>query len=707
MKTTNKKLLMAATVAACFASPMSANAAPGQVYVNLFEWKYTDIAQECTQALKPAGFSAIQISVPSEAKSNNNNWWERYQPVSYKLDGRLGSRQQLADMVATCRSAGIAIYADVVLGHLANGSGTGEAGSSYSSASNYPGPGYNSSDFHSRCTVNDSSAQNVQECWLGGDLPDLRTETQKVRQTAANHLKDLMSLGVAGFRVDTAKHMHANDLKAMLELAGPLNSATASAFGMSRPWVTGEVFGGFGPIGEDQRSIYFGLGTVNEFKYPQIMRDTFTRSGSSISQLANLLPINDNSSNPRGLFASRNATVFVSNHDLERHNASLTSRNGGKLFNLANIFMLAYPYGQTQLQSGFKLTGNQNDDATLVPTGTIYNNGVPNFTNWDGQHRWREISNMVEFRNQTQGKWQIDDWVSDGGDRIAFHRGDRGFLAINRDDWNAWSRTFRTGMAAGQYCNVINGLLNADKSGCSGDVVTVNSDTTATITIPSMSVMGMPAVAIHAGQKIGNIGTTDTTPPSVPTGLATTNVSGNSISLRWNASTDNSGGSGLKGYNIVRDSGAPIFTASATFTDDNRLPDTLYKYTVSAVDVAGNSSAQTTPALEVRTTAGGVCKVDVNFQVTDNTTVVGQDVYLTGSKAELGNWSTDLAAKTSAVAWPRWTITRSLIAGTTYDYKYIKKGVKPLQWESGANRVIAVPACGSAAVTIPLSSFRQ
>ena len=705
MNITSNKFLMAASVAACFASPIAASAAPGQVYVNLFEWKYTDIAQECVQALKPAGISAVQISVPSEAKSNSNQWWERYQPASYKLDGRLGTRQDLANMVAACRSAGVAIYADVVMNHMANGSGTGESGSSYSSANSYAGPGYASADFHAFCAVNDSSAQNVHDCWLGGDLPDLRTESTKVRQVLSNYLKDLLSLGVAGFRIDAAKHIPANDLKAILDGAGPLNAATATAFGMTRPWVTGEDFGGFGPIDESERAVYFSLGSMNEFKYKDVMRDAFTRNGTSISQLASLLPINDTSPNPRGLFSSRNATVFVSNHDLERHNQSLTSRNSGKLFNLANVFMLAYPYGQTQLQSGFKLTGDQNNDNTPVPTGTIYNNGVPNFTNWDQQHRWREISNMVEFRNQTQGKWQIDDWTTNGNDRIAFHRGDRGFLAINRDDVNAWSGIFRTGMAPGRYCNVINGLLTADKSSCTGDIVTVASDGTASLTIPAMSAAGIPAVAIHAGQKLGAPG--DTTAPSVPTGLASTGATTTSISLRWNASTDNAGGTGVKGYNVVRNNGTPVFTTGTTFIDSNLVAGTHYQYAVAAVDNAGNTSAASSPALDVQTLSDSVCKVVVNFQVSDNTTVVGQDVYLTGGGVELGSWNTDTATRLSGAAWPQWTTSVSLKAGTTYEYKYIKKGVRPLQWETGANRVINVPACGSGAVTVPASSFRQ
>ena len=142
----------------------------------------------------------MQISVPSEAKGNTRHWWERYQPASYKLEGRLGSRQQLADMVATCRTAGIAVYADVELNHMANG--MGEAGSTCNSANNYAGPDYSSADFHPVYTVDDSSAMKVHECWLGGDLPDLLTVSVKVRQAAGNFLKDLLSLGVAGFRID-------------------------------------------------------------------------------------------------------------------------------------------------------------------------------------------------------------------------------------------------------------------------------------------------------------------------------------------------------------------------------------------------------------------------------------------------------------------------------------------------------------------------
>ena len=45
-----------------------------------------------------------------------------YQPVSYKLDGRMGTREELQRLINTCRSKGVRVYIDVVLNHM-NGAG--------------------------------------------------------------------------------------------------------------------------------------------------------------------------------------------------------------------------------------------------------------------------------------------------------------------------------------------------------------------------------------------------------------------------------------------------------------------------------------------------------------------------------------------------------------------------------------------------------
>jgi alpha-amylase len=95
--------------------------AAGDTFVHLFEWKWTDIAEECEQFLGPNGYKAIQISPPQESPIINdppNPWWSRYQPVSYQLEGRSGTRTEFADMVTRCKTAGVEIYADAVINHM-------------------------------------------------------------------------------------------------------------------------------------------------------------------------------------------------------------------------------------------------------------------------------------------------------------------------------------------------------------------------------------------------------------------------------------------------------------------------------------------------------------------------------------------------------------------------------------------------------------
>ena len=47
----------------------SGHMAAGDVFVHLFEWKWTDIAVECETVVGPAGFKAVQISPPRNTAS--------------------------------------------------------------------------------------------------------------------------------------------------------------------------------------------------------------------------------------------------------------------------------------------------------------------------------------------------------------------------------------------------------------------------------------------------------------------------------------------------------------------------------------------------------------------------------------------------------------------------------------------------------------
>jgi hypothetical protein len=99
-------------------------------------------------------------------------------------------------------------------------------------------------------------------------------------------------------------------------------------------------------------------------------------------------------------------------------------------------------------------------------------------------------------------------------------------------------------------------------------------------------------------------------PPSVPTGLTAT-VAGDSVSLSWNASTDNVG---VVDYGIIRTDSTGVALgvatvqspsgdppAPTTFTDSGLLAGT-YTYSVDAGDAVGNRSAAST-SVSVTTTA--------------------------------------------------------------------------------------------------------
>jgi len=81
--------------------------------------------------------------------------------------------------------------------------------------------------------------------------------------------------------------------------------------------------------------------------------------------------------------------------------------------------------------------------------------------------------------------------------------------------------------------------------------------------------------------------------PSVPTSVIATAVSTSQINLSWNASTDNVG---VAGYKIYRNSVYFTTVVGTTYSDIGLLANTLYGYTVSAIDVAANESAQSSIA---------------------------------------------------------------------------------------------------------------
>jgi chitodextrinase len=108
-----------------------------------------------------------------------------------------------------------------------------------------------------------------------------------------------------------------------------------------------------------------------------------------------------------------------------------------------------------------------------------------------------------------------------------------------------------------------------------------------------------PAITVQTVNVVGG-STTDTTPPSVPTGLAAAQPEPGTVVLTWNASTDNNGGT-IK-YRVFRNGSAiGVQQTTLTYTDQPTTAGT-YKYQVRAIDASGNRSAL---SAAVTVTVGG------------------------------------------------------------------------------------------------------
>ena len=95
--------------------------------VEMFMWPHSAVAQECAVLAKMGYMGAKLFPVQEQVMSYDtfsqdvNPWYFAYQPVSYRLQGRMGSRDDLREAIHTCRAAGVRMYADAVVNHMVGG----------------------------------------------------------------------------------------------------------------------------------------------------------------------------------------------------------------------------------------------------------------------------------------------------------------------------------------------------------------------------------------------------------------------------------------------------------------------------------------------------------------------------------------------------------------------------------------------------------
>lgn len=464
-----------------FAAAKSTNGLPPKgVIVTAFQQNWRSIAKECKQTYGPEGVSYVQVS-PPEDHIKGKAWWTSYQPVSYNLNSKLGTEAEFKNMITTCKAAKVGIIVDAVINHMTgadNKDTVGVGGSKYDAANqSYPDAGYTKDDFHQidKDIYTYSDAQVVWNYRLVG-LLDLDTSKPHVQKTLGNYFAKLLKMGVAGFRVDAVKHIAPNEMKAIKKAA-----AEASGIKPENIWWMQETIGDSNGAKENQPDKYVGTGEVDEFEYSYRLRNYF--SGS----IDNLKHITDS------LIPNKSAAIFVTNWDTERDNAtSVLTYKDGKLYELANAFMLSYPYGTPNIYSGYKFS-ERDEGAPGATETSVPDASCGKDSKWQCTQRWTSIRGMIGFYNAVKGT-KVTKWQDDESNNIAFSRANKGFFAINNDDKQNDVK-YDTDLPDGEYCNVY-ASKNCEKT------VTVSGGKVET-TIPAHS-----AVALHikAVKHFGNNG---------------------------------------------------------------------------------------------------------------------------------------------------------------------------------------------------------
>jgi len=183
----------------------------------------------------------------------------------------------------------------------------------------------------------------------------------------------------------------------------------------------------------------------------------------------------------------------------------------------------------------------------------------------------------------------------------------------------------------------------------------------------------------YVNQIWGGTSSTDTQAPNAPTSLASTTKTSTSITVAWNASTDNVG---VTGYNVYANNVLKTTVSTLTATITGLTASTTYSIYVKAKDAAGNISASGNTISVITNSSGtGGTATDLLFseyiegsgnnkalEIANNT---GSAVSLSGYTIKkqtngAGTWSTGLALTGTLTTGSKFVIVNSLISSACF-----------------------------------------
>lgn len=614
------------------------------------------------------GITAIWISQPVENitalvnySGTNNTSYHGYWARDFKKPNlAYGTLTDFSNLIAAAHAKNIKVIIDFAPNHTSPAMQTdasfAENGKLYDngvllgSYSSDPNGYFHHTGGTNFSTLEDGIYRNLF------DLADINHNKPQMDAYFKAAIKTWLDLGIDGIRMDAVKHMP----------FGWQKSFMAYVHGYKPVFTFGEWFLGENEV--DPANHYFanksGMSLL-DFQFGQKVRQVF-KDGS-----ADMTSLNQMVTDTAAQYSQVNDQVtFIDNHDMPRFKAA--GANNRKLeqalaFTLTSRGVPAIYYGTEQYMEG---TGDPDNRGKM----TSFSTATTAYKMIAKLAPLRKTNPAIAYGTTTQR------WVSSNvliyerkfGPNVAV-------VAINRDLVNATNITgFYAGLPSGTYADVLAGI------GLAGNSITVNSS-------GAVSNFSLAPGAVAVWQY-----TAATTTPTMAHVGPMLSTAGKTITI------DGRGFGATKGTVMF---GATAVTGTAILSwEDTQVKVKVPAiaagvYGVSVKNASGVASG-TYNAFEVLSGP----QVTVRFVVNSAYTSVGENVYLSGDKHELTNWSS--AAPVGPLfnqvihAYPSWYTDVSVPASSTISFKFMKKSANPTVWEGGSNHTFVTPASGTATVNV-------
>lgn len=214
-----ERLLKLLVILACVFT-VKGNAGAGEtsrdVILHAWNWSADELIANAP-VIKEAGFTIVQTApmqncltpaggnkkLYSGEGADEGNWYHYYQPTDWKIGNDIiGSKERIAEMIDTLHSYGLKVIVDVCPQHTAFD--IDAVKDDFLDAVGGRTRMYHSTGLTSIGDYNDRAQCTLQGV---GGLPDVNTENPDFQRYYLLYLNELLSLGIDGFRYDTAKHI--------------------------------------------------------------------------------------------------------------------------------------------------------------------------------------------------------------------------------------------------------------------------------------------------------------------------------------------------------------------------------------------------------------------------------------------------------------------------------------------------------------------